>query len=507
MSQLDSETNESNKVESLTEKAFSGMFWLSSSAFAQSFVRIGITIVLARLLTPYDFGVVGAALVVIQFAELFSLIGIGPTIVQIPNLTKAHIRTGFTFSLLLGGVFSVVTYLTAPIVAKFYEMPELTMVLSILALNFMLRSISVVSESFLRRDLQFRKLALADGISYALGYGGVGIILAWYGVGVWALVAAILGQSALKALLLFVWQPHPLSLGIDRTVASQMLRLGTGFTNAQIFNYLALKGDYFIVGRWLGAEALGYYTRAYALLGTSVTLIGSSLNTILFTTVSRVQGDSVRISSAYQRSISLVALLVIPYSAILWVLAPEIIQVLLGEQWLEVIVPFQVLAIGMYFRTGYKVSNSVLNATGFVRQNARRQGLYALMVVIGAFIGQRWGIVGVAWAVLGALVVHYFLLAMVAIQVAKLDKVKFLKLHLPGVELGLLCLITALIASTITRKWVESSVVILIITVSGVFVVLLITLRIFPKLLGQEGEWLVRTINSSLKKRVSKWSP
>lgn len=493
-------TGNNAKEGSLTQRTFAGMFWLSSSAAAQSVVRIGITIILARLLTPYDFGVIGAALIIIQFAELFSFIGIGPAIVQIPNLTVAHIRTGFSISLLLSIIFAFVTYLSAPLIAQFYAMPELTAVLSFLALNFILRGIAVVSESFLRRDLQFRKLAFADIISYSLGYGVVGVALAWIGFGLWALVAAVLAQSALKAALLFVWQPHPLLFGWDRSARSQMLSLGIGFTTAHVFNYVALKGDYFIVGRWLGAEALGFYSRAYTLMAVPVNLFGGALNNALFATLSRLQDDNLRLCNAFSRGVAVVSLLVMPLAVFMWLLAPQIILVLLGSQWIEVIIPFQVLAVGMFFRTAYKVGDSIILATGRVGKSAKRQALYAAIVLIGSLLGQTWGVVGVAWAITITLFIHYLSISIVAIRMIKLPFRRFLSLHVSGFVVASIIGSLLWVLQKILMRYEVGNFFVLFISTLLFLVLAIILFGLFPRLFGSEGKWLFEIMMTHLKK-------
>src|SRR5688572_30526628 len=141
---------------------------------------------MARLITPAEFGVVSAALLVIGFSGIFAQLGLGPAIVQRPALEPRHLKTAFAASLYFGIVLGVVVWLTAPLVADFFRTAMLAPVLRVLAVSFPLRGLAVVSESLMQRELRFRWLAARELGSYALGFGLVGPLLALQGRGVWA---------------------------------------------------------------------------------------------------------------------------------------------------------------------------------------------------------------------------------------------------------------------------------------------------------------------------------
>jgi teichuronic acid exporter len=476
----------------MTHHTLSGLFWLFSSASARSVLRLIITAILARLLTPADFGMVAAAMVVVSFAEIFSLVGIGPSVVQFSSLEPRHVRTSFTISLLFGLLCGGVIALVAPGVAQFYKMTELVFVLRILAINFPLRGTAVVAESLLRRDLQFRKIAATEVVSYGLGYGVVGVLLALMGFGVWALVAATVAQTALRTVILLIMQPHPWSFQFEPAAAKELICLGGGFTSAKVFNYFALNGDSLVVGRWLGADALGFYTRSYNLMTTSVTLFGRVLDNVLFATMSRIQNEPKRLAIAYQRGVALVSLIVLPASTVSFILAPEIVDILLGPNWSEVIVPFQILAVGMLFRTGYKISNTLVRSVGAVYRNAWLQALYAFLVIGGAWVGQHWGLPGVALGVLFALAVHFVLMSQLGLHLMSMSWQDFLAAHVHAVRLAMIVGLEVLGVATILRNLEAPSVVVLVTPLFAVSVTLLILLCFASKfMLGREGMWLL----------------
>jgi len=194
--------------ENLTKKTFSGFAWQYTSFIAQALLQLIVLAVLARLLSPEDFGVLGLAMIFVGFAALFSQLGVGPALIQRSELTPVHIRVGFTLSVILSLVFTLLLVAISPLVARFVRNDQVTDVLLVVSLNFFFTGFGVVAESLLKRNLRFKSLMWASVWSYVFGYALTGIVLAYLGFGVWALVGATLGQSLLKSVLLLIFNPH-----------------------------------------------------------------------------------------------------------------------------------------------------------------------------------------------------------------------------------------------------------------------------------------------------------
>lgn len=414
------------------------MFWTASSSGLNALLKIVVLVVLARLLSPADFGIVGAALILIGFSAIFSQLGLGPALVQRRDLEPRHIQTAFAASLTFGLLLAGLLWVTAPAVARFFHIEGSVDVLRALAWIFPVRSLSGVAECLVQRDLRFRWLATRDVISYALGYGLVGIVLAWAGWGVWSLVAAQITQTALNAAILLAFRPPALRPLPSWSAFAELMNFGLGFTAARVANFLANQGDNIVVGRMLGPQALGIYTRAHQLMAVPTTLFGDVLDRVLFPTMAKVQGDRQRLAAAYLQSVASIALVMLPIGVVLTVLAPEFVIVLLGPKWVEVILPFQVFAIGLLFRTSYKMSDSIARATGAVYRRAWRQAIYAALVFIAAWVGSRWGVTGVAAGVLASLVINFILMADLSLAVANTTWRRFAEAHVPAVLTALL---------------------------------------------------------------------
>ena len=176
-----------------------------------------------------------------------------------------------------------------------------------------------------------------------------------------------------------------------------MIGFGSGYSLTQLGNWGAQNADNFVVASVLGTGPLGVYSRAYNLLSQPAAVIGGAADKVLFPAMARVRDDGERLRAAYVRSASLIALVAAPASVLLYVLAPEVVRVLLGAQWAAVVLPLQVFALVLLPRTTYKISTSLTRATGAVYRAAWRQWLYAAEVVVFCVIGARVaGVDGVA---------------------------------------------------------------------------------------------------------------
>ena len=338
-------------------------------------------------------------------------------------------------------------------------------------------------------------------ITYAIGYGVVGIVGALLGWGVWALVAAQMSQTLLKSAVLLTQYPPRFRDVADRRAFKDLMYFGGGFTAARIANYVALNGDNMTVGRFLGPSALGYYGRAYSLMSAPAYGFGTVLDAVLFPAMAKVQHDPLRLSAAFRRGVALIALLVLMPSLAIILLAPEVIHVALGARWAAVVAPFQILAVGMLFRTSYKMSDSITRSTGAVYRRAWRQALYAGLVVGGAWIGQHWGIVGVAWGTLAALTVNFLMMAQLGLDVGHLSWREFWRAHEPAVYLTAACAPVIWASATALRHWGLPPAAI-VLTVSGLALgtALLLVFRAPAAFLGPDGQWMLETMRTFIRK-------
>lgn len=471
-------------AENLTQKTFRGFFWQFGGTIFKTFLQLGVLFVLARLISKADFGVVQSALVVVGLSKLLSQMGVGPALVQRANLTKLHIRVGSTLSLVLSVfLFFLVFFLSGPI-ADFFKMPELERVLKVVAVIFIIEGITTVSQSLLLRDMKQKILVKIDFISYMLGYGIVAITLSYLGFGLWSLIYGQITQSLLKCIFSFIKAGHSLSPSFSKKEAKELIYFGGGFTIAKLFNYLAVQGDNIITGRYLGADALGIYSRAYTIMVKPVTLIGDSLDKVLFPAMASRQNQPDRLIEAFINGSKIITFFSIPISAVIILSSSEIIHLMLGSKWEDSIIPLQILTSGLLFRMGYKMGDCLSRATGNVYSRAKRQLYYAVSVFIGCYLGARWGIIGVSFGTLFAVIMNYILMIHLSLVILKINWLYFLKKSFSDVFISLFLSILFFIIITITRYTFKSDLLILVFSYSSYGIGLFILFYFFHKKLS-----------------------
>lgn len=313
---------------------------MTALQLASKVIEVGFAAVVARILFSADFGVIAGATIFIQFALLLVEIGIGATIVQLPGLTNNDVRTAGTLVAINAIAYFLLAQLIAPFAGSFMGITGVTEVLRVLALIFLIQAIGIVSENILVRRLEVRRVSIIQLMSRVIGTGGIGIALACFGWGYWALVAATLAGAGIKAVWLLVLVRPPMRPLLTRNGASRLLRRGAGFSISRVLNFFALQADNVMVGRTKDAAALGYYSCAYNLMSVPSDLYSRIAERLTFPAMAQVQDDPPRLRHAFLRGFELTALIGLPISALLALLAPDIVTFILGPRWGAVIAPF-----------------------------------------------------------------------------------------------------------------------------------------------------------------------
>lgn len=420
-----------------------GAGWVTTLQLASKVLEVGFAAVLARILAPADFGVIAGATIFIQFAQLLVEIGIGATIVQLPGLTRDDLRTAGTLVVINAVGYFLLAQAFAPLAGAFLGIEGVTEVIRVLALIFLLQAFSVVPGNLLVRRLEVRRVMIANFAARVIGTGGVGIALAWAGWGYWALVAATLVEIAINAVWLTVVVRPPMRPLLTRAGAKRLLRRGTGFSISRVLNFLAVRADNALVGRTMDAAALGYYSRAYNLMSVPADLYARIAERLIFPAMAQVQDDLPRLRRAFLRGLELTAVVGLPMSALLALLAPEVIAFILGPRWAAVIAPFAVLSTASYLRLGAKIGGSLQRAKAATGAMIANQIVYATAVIGGCLLAYPYGIVAVAGAVSLAVFVFYCVVNYNACRLIGLDLKTFLSAQGHGALLALACTLVA----------------------------------------------------------------
>ena len=436
-------TGNGGPEKSLSARAVSGLGWSYLANFIKALLSLVVLAVLARLLTPVEFGLFGIAWIFMIMGARFGQSFVGPAIIQRSDLTEGHIRTGFTLSLTIGSIITVVAWLLAPLIGEFFQEPTANHVLQVLSVIFIINSIGSVPTHLLRRELRFRELMVVEIIAYSVGYGFTTVMLAYRGYGVWSLVWGEIIYRVIHTAIALCYTRVHLRPRWSRQEASDILSTGAGFSLTRFFEFIARQGGHFVIGRWLGATALGYYTRADKLILAPKNYVGQNLLQVLFPAMAQRQHGTERLATVYLHGLEILSLLALSLSVFLFLGAPEIVLVILGGQWEPVIVLLQILAISVLFQICDVLNIATAGSLGAVYRQSWRQGLHAVLVIAGAWYASRWSLEHVVVAVVSAQVVAYLLLTQLSVSLLKLDLRRLMRSYLPSLWVGA-CTVTAL---------------------------------------------------------------
>ena len=431
-----------HSVEGVGRDTRRGITWSFVGAVITNAIRIVVLAVLGRTLTKDDFGIVAAAISVNVVVFGIRDLGIGVALVQRKDLQPGHLATAFATSTYLGLALSAGLFATAPWIGTAYGIVDSIDVIRGLAAMFAIRSVATPSRMMCQRAMNFRLLTMVDALAFGVG-SLVSVICAIAGAGPWSLVAGYLVEETAGAVSYLIVSPPKFSLKIDRKHLRELLDFGGGYSVVLIANLVATFGDNMVVGRALGAGQLGFYSRAYDLMRYPSMVFEALVGNVLFPAFARLQKDPTNVAVSFRRVTFVNGLLLLPASAALVVVAPEAIRLTLGTGWHDVVLPFQILMTATLARTSLKLGTIVAQAVGSVNAVAAGYVLYAMILVGGALVTIRWGIVGVATSTAISIAIASALLCYLAARVTQLSLQAFAAAHIPGLVLTAAAVATA----------------------------------------------------------------
>jgi O-antigen/teichoic acid export membrane protein len=381
------------RLEDLRAPVVQGIAWKTASQLVLLVTRVGVAILLARLLTPEEFGIAAMVLVFSALALVFSDLGAG--IIQRPSLNETDRSTIFWTSVAVGVICTGAGVALAGPIAAFYGEPEVKPLFIAVSLTFVVTALATTQASLLTRAMDFRALELRTIVS-ALAGGAVAVAVAVLGYGAWAIIAQQMTIAVVTTVLLWwvsPWRP--------RFVYSRASLRGVGGFGANVFGtrllfYANRNVDNLLIGRFLGASALGVYSVAYNVMLMPLTRLVGPLRSLVLPAFSRLQEDPARLASAWLRGLRLLAGVVVPAFAGLVAIAPDFVPVVLGEKWEAAVPVLQILAGVAILQTLGTLNGEVLQALDRSSTLLRFSIVSSAFVLVGFVVGLPFGIVGVA---------------------------------------------------------------------------------------------------------------
>jgi O-antigen/teichoic acid export membrane protein len=383
-------------MKDLKEKTIRGGFAKVCAQAATFVIRVGSLMLLARLLEPKDFGLVGMVTAVIGVLNLFRDFGLSTATVQRTTISDGQISTLFWINMLVGMVLGLVSVASAPILASFYHEPRLVSVTAVLAAGFLFNAAGVQHSAILQRQMRFTALAVTDIVTLFISTA-VGIGMALRGYGYWALVGMTVTGPLVGAVcvwLMTAWIPGKPQ---RRAGIRSILHFGGTITLNGLVVYIAYNLEKVLLGRFWGAEAIGVYGRAYQLINVPTENLNSAVGGVAFSALSRIQDDPSRLRSYFLKGYTFVVALTIPVTIVCAVFAEDMIAVVLGPKWKDAIVIFRLLAPTMLILAMINPLGWLLFSIGRVGRSLKIALVLAPLIIGGYLLGLPYGPKGVAF--------------------------------------------------------------------------------------------------------------
>ncbi len=381
--------------ENLKRRTIQGGFVAIGSRGATFLLRTGSMVVMARLLMPEEFGLVGMVTAVTGVLGLFKDAGLSAVTVQRATISDEQVSTLFWINLAVGVGLAVISLGVAPILVAFYGEPRLYWVTVVLSTGFVVNGASQQHQALLQRQMRFVAMSVIDILTWLVGIA-VGITMALSGFGYWALVGMTVSIPVVCAVCVWIvtsWIP---GMPRKRVGTGSMLRFGGTVTLNGLILYLAYNVDKVLLGRIWGAASLGVYGRAYQLINLPTEQLNSAIGSVAVPALSRLQEDPKRLRTFFLKGYALVLALTVPMTIACGLLADDMIYVLLGSKWMGAAAIFRLLAPTVFTLALLNPLGWLLWSTGMVRRSLNIALVMAPVIIAGFIAGLRFGPNGVA---------------------------------------------------------------------------------------------------------------
>ena len=375
---------------------FASVRWNVVGQMISRIIQLVVSVILARLLAPEDFGLMAMAMVLIGFMEIFYELGTSSAIIQRTEINQTLLSSLFYINIVFGALLGLLFVSTGTLIAELYQDARVAPILQVLGFVFVLSSLGLVHHALLRRRMQFDRLNII-GLIVVIFDGGTAVILAYWGWSVWALVYSVLVNRLVFIFLLYLALPWRPQFVFSWTEVNSVMHFIANLTGSKTFNYFSRNSDKFIIGKFLGASSLGFYSQAFKLITYPIDFVNATLGSVLFPALSRLENNQ-EFRVMYLRACGAIALITFPIFVGMGTLAEPFILVVYGAKW-QPSIPLLILL------TPLGMIQAILGTVYYIYVAKGRTDRYlywtiisGVTVAVGFLCGLPWGLTGVTAA-------------------------------------------------------------------------------------------------------------
>jgi O-antigen/teichoic acid export membrane protein len=391
----------------LKHQVVSGLRWSAGVRLASQLFTWAVTLIVVRLLTPADYGLLAMAMVFVGLLSRVAELGLGPAVVQRQEIDTPLLRKAQGLILLFHASLALLLFLSAPLISAFMEEPRLVLLLRVFSCLFLISAFQVIPEALLQRRLEFRRQSLVDFRSVIVGSVTI-LAAALAGFGVWSLVLGTFVTQLGKSIGLNLAAPFPHWPSFSLRGTRQLLVFGGNLSGSLFLWFIYMQADVFIAGKWLGKEIVGFYAVAMHLASLPNQRLAGIINQVAFPAFSRMQHDLQQVRSALLAGVRVLALVSFP---LLWGIsctAPEAVAAILGSKWTPATFPLAMLSLMMPLRMTSLFVPNALQGIGRPDLILYNNLVAAVVMPISFLVGVQWGLEGLTLAWMFSAIVVFF---------------------------------------------------------------------------------------------------
>lgn len=375
---------------SFARKAAKSGLWFAGFRFIAQSISWVITVAIARILVPEDYGLMAMASMLTGYVEIFSELGLGAAIIQKKEITKEELSSTFYLSMIVGVILSIVSFSLAYPTAWIFNEPRIIPITQLISVLFIIGALMIVPYNILSREVKFKEIGMIQLIAVVVASLSM-LMMAKAGFGVWTLINGTIIQRCVTVMLTFLvtkWYPK---LHFQFKEAKPLLKFGINIAGSRSLFYMFQKSDRFIVGKMFNAQYLGYYSFAMQLASIPTDKIVSIVNQVSFPVFSRYQEDSVRIREMYLKTTKYISLLIAPLFFGGFFFGDEIIIALLGEKWAPIIFVFKLFCIAQFIVSITAINSIIHSSQGRPHWAINFHLANTILMPVSIFIAAKYG--------------------------------------------------------------------------------------------------------------------
>jgi len=427
---------------SLSQRTVRGGFWVFFLRIVQQIFGLARLLIIARILSPNDFGLMGIALLAMATLGTFTQTGFQAALIQKKENIKSYLDATWTVLILRGFILFAILYLIAPYVAVFFDAPEAKPIIQVIGLSVLFQAFTNIGVIYFQKELEFNKEFI-----YQFAGTLTDFIVAISAVlilrNVWALVLGMLIGNAVRCFVSYLIHPYRPCLSSDLGKAKELFGFGKWVLGSSILMFLITQGDDIFVGKLLGATALGFYQMAYRISNMPATEITHVISRVTFPAYSKLQRDIPKLREAYLKVLQITAFLTFPIAGMIFVLAPDFTNIFLGEKWMPMVPAMQVLVFAGLARSVAATTGPIFYAVAKPKIETRWQvvRLFVIAILIYPFT-IKWGILGASIVVFLSIFVSNIGFCFEAIKITECGIKNFSKTIVPPFINGIIMVIS-----------------------------------------------------------------